>query len=468
MTIAFLGAICVRYLFHEITNFTFDDAFITYRYAENLAAGLGFVYNAGERVLGTTTPLFTLLLSSASILGLPVPAAALAITLTASGITAALLLRFATLAGFERLSFVPVIVYVFFPRLLPIDTGGMETTLFTLMATAAFYFQQRQLPVKAIGLAAAATLVRPEGLLILFVLIAFLALKEVRLALVATLTALLILLPWVIFAWLYFGSPVANSIGAKLALYYRVWASPAWDNFLFIMGLHNPLGCVLFFLALVGGFWLLARRRFGYLESIWMLISIMSLTFSSVLIFRWYVAPIYPIYILFASATLPALVGRWQRLRRLISPAGRLLTAAAMIAALAAANYSTVINYRHEWDFLSGIQSEIVEYLQANADPLDVVATEDLGYVGYYSGFRMLDRAGLISPEAIPFNRRGDYMGLIMAVRPEWLVISPWDPTSQFLDSSGFRLAYEYRKTVASPLGDTWSFNVYRRIDRGR
>ena len=33
-----------------------DDAYITYRYARNLADGAGFVYNPGERVLGTTPP----------------------------------------------------------------------------------------------------------------------------------------------------------------------------------------------------------------------------------------------------------------------------------------------------------------------------------------------------------------------------------------------------------------------------
>ncbi|HEC35405.1 MAG TPA: hypothetical protein ENI39_02600, partial [Anaerolineae bacterium] len=42
---------------------TVDDAYITFRYARNLVEGRGFVYNLGERVLGTTTPLYTLLLS---------------------------------------------------------------------------------------------------------------------------------------------------------------------------------------------------------------------------------------------------------------------------------------------------------------------------------------------------------------------------------------------------------------------
>jgi hypothetical protein len=42
---------------------SFDDFYITYRYAWNLAAGHGFVFNPGERVFGTTAPGFGLLLA---------------------------------------------------------------------------------------------------------------------------------------------------------------------------------------------------------------------------------------------------------------------------------------------------------------------------------------------------------------------------------------------------------------------
>ena len=45
---------------------TIDDAFITFRYARNLLNGAGFVYNPGEQVLGTTTPLYTLLMAALS------------------------------------------------------------------------------------------------------------------------------------------------------------------------------------------------------------------------------------------------------------------------------------------------------------------------------------------------------------------------------------------------------------------
>ena len=50
---------------HQPPN-TVDDAYITFRYARNIASGVGFVYNAGDPVLGTTTPAYALLLAAVS------------------------------------------------------------------------------------------------------------------------------------------------------------------------------------------------------------------------------------------------------------------------------------------------------------------------------------------------------------------------------------------------------------------
>jgi hypothetical protein len=57
------------------TTAHFDDAYITYRYARNLATGQGFVYNPGEAVLGTTAALYGLLLGLLSLLGADIPQA---------------------------------------------------------------------------------------------------------------------------------------------------------------------------------------------------------------------------------------------------------------------------------------------------------------------------------------------------------------------------------------------------------
>ena len=47
-----------------------DDAFITFRYAENLAAGRGLVFNVGERVEGYSNLLHTLMLAALSLVGI--------------------------------------------------------------------------------------------------------------------------------------------------------------------------------------------------------------------------------------------------------------------------------------------------------------------------------------------------------------------------------------------------------------
>jgi arabinofuranosyltransferase len=49
--------------------YTVDDAYISYRYAENVAKGLGFVFNAGEHVEGFTNFLWVVLLAAAHSLG---------------------------------------------------------------------------------------------------------------------------------------------------------------------------------------------------------------------------------------------------------------------------------------------------------------------------------------------------------------------------------------------------------------
>src|SRR5690349_2759603 len=59
----------------RVASFTIDDAYISFRYAENLANGNGLVYNVGERVEGYTNFLWTVLLAAAVKLG-AAPAAA--------------------------------------------------------------------------------------------------------------------------------------------------------------------------------------------------------------------------------------------------------------------------------------------------------------------------------------------------------------------------------------------------------
>lgn len=49
--------------FFSYLKFRQDDAYIFYTYARNIADGHGYVFNIGEKVNATTSPLYTLLLA---------------------------------------------------------------------------------------------------------------------------------------------------------------------------------------------------------------------------------------------------------------------------------------------------------------------------------------------------------------------------------------------------------------------
>jgi hypothetical protein len=458
----FAAAIAVRAAFNWLTGYTFDDAYITFRYAANLIDGHGLVYNLSESVLGTTTPLFTMLLAALGLVGIPIGAAALAISLLACGLTAVVIYRFALRLDFGQWAFLPVIIYVIFPRLLPTDTGGMETALFTFLVTVAFYCRHCKMAPEAIVAASLATLTRPEGLMVLALLFAEAMIRDRRHLLGRLVLATMIILPWVLFAWWYFGSPIPHSMTAKMALYGQVWARPLLDKIIFVMGWHSPLGWLLA-LAAVVGLWQPGVRsdRRMWLEAIWILATFTALASSSTLIFRWYMAPVYPIYIMLASMALLWVIRRWPEAGRMFER-GRVVILALVVIALLAVNFRTVRYYQAEASELDTIHQGIVDYLENHAAPGDLLATEDIGYVGYYSGMRILDRAGLVSPEVVAYNRTGDFYGPIAEIRPRWLVISPKDPTATFLDSADFVANY-YQVAQFEPLAaNSWAFRLYQ------
>src|SRR5205085_11720279 len=69
---------------------------------------------------------------------------------------------------------------------------------------------------------------------------------------------------------------------------------------------------------------------------------------------------------------------------------------------------------RNEQQHLDAINRQVGMWLNTHASPEAAVAVKDIGYIGYYSKRRILDLAGLVSPECIPYRMRGDFMGPIL------------------------------------------------------
>lgn len=151
-----------------------DDAFISFRYAQNLAAGHGLVYNGGERVEGYTNFLWTVLAAGVLRLG-----GDLVLWCYASGVALGLAIVLLTYRLAARLLEPPwalvaaLVVGTSQSMLLYTARGsGLETGLFTLLLLAASErylaaYGKRRAPLVAAGLLlAAAALTRPEGVLV--------------------------------------------------------------------------------------------------------------------------------------------------------------------------------------------------------------------------------------------------------------------------------------------------------------
>jgi len=117
---------------------TCDDAYISFRYAQNLVAGKGLVYNAGEHVEGFTNLLFTLLIAVGLAVSASAVATALVVGLVAYFGVAATLVAWSFQARKAGRIWLPIaaLVWLIDDDLLSWATGGLETSLFTFLALA--------------------------------------------------------------------------------------------------------------------------------------------------------------------------------------------------------------------------------------------------------------------------------------------------------------------------------------------
>jgi arabinofuranosyltransferase len=166
---ALLVALALRY------DFFCDDAFITLRYARNLAHGDGAVYNPGERVEGYTSFVWMLLAAASSALGLPA-----VLSMQVVGALSGAFLLVAAMRLWQQLQpeqpafgAIALLALVVSAPLGAWTMGGLETPLFAALVTWSIVLgadlARDPTPRRALALGAAlgvATLTRPEGLLV--------------------------------------------------------------------------------------------------------------------------------------------------------------------------------------------------------------------------------------------------------------------------------------------------------------
>jgi arabinofuranosyltransferase len=204
----------------QFPRWTVDDAFILFRYAENLVDHGELNWNPGENpVEGYTGFTLVMILSAAIKLGISPIAASHAIGIAfffISGILMLLILR-----GFNISSMTVSILYFTTPFMLVHAWSGLETTLFTaaiLFALYAFTLGRNKLFVFSLLLL---SFTRPEG-----VLLSLLLLGTYRPVSRSAITAYLIpCAAYFLWRWIYYGQLLPNTFYAKAS-----YSAPLEEN----------------------------------------------------------------------------------------------------------------------------------------------------------------------------------------------------------------------------------------------
>jgi hypothetical protein len=151
-------------------HYSYDDAYITYRMADNFSRGLGFVYNPGEWHLGSTAAFYGLLvgslrwvLSAVSPGGAPpIPAIGGLISALSLLATGWMLYAMGRNARAPLCGLVAGLFYITNPMIF-VTFGGEMPFQIALITGAFFAYQQQARPIAA-ALASLAILTRPDGL----------------------------------------------------------------------------------------------------------------------------------------------------------------------------------------------------------------------------------------------------------------------------------------------------------------
>jgi len=199
----------------------FEDAYISFRYVEHLAAGHGFAYNPGERVEGCSSIGWVVLLAAARMIGLAVPTTAHALALLAGLALIVVAVRMAT--RWTRRPWLGLFVgacvaahgtWAYYAG------SGMETTLFALLVNAAVLVLTSSGPRRPWlcgALLAVGAMVRPEGAGYFVAIAATLLVvaRHRREALQVAIAFGALFVPYFLWRWHYFGYPLPNTFYAK-------------------------------------------------------------------------------------------------------------------------------------------------------------------------------------------------------------------------------------------------------------
>jgi hypothetical protein len=413
-------------LFFFFSHWGNDDAFITYRYAANLEQGLGFVYNPGQPILSTSTPLFTLLLALFGKLWPNLPALANLLGAFSLALGGVMIWDMAQTWKTPLVGWCGLLLYPTFPLL--VSTLGSETLLALAFCLGTFACYARGKYSMAAVCAALAVLSRPDGILVAAILVVhFLVIRKCPIPWGSAGLLVAICAPWVVYAWVTFGSPLPVTLDVKQHQGLMTISQRFLPGLMTIFTPYLRWSYLLeVILAFTGIVYLIRHARQWVILPAWTLLYLIAYSALGVSRYFWYYAPLVPGLIILVGLGITYL----RKFYTSVNAIPFQILAIALFALLFSAQGMGVQDLVKHPDERLLLYQAVGEWLQENTPQDSRVESLEIGVIGYYAQREMVDFAGLIHPEvADQFSEQTTYddaaLWTVAHFPPDFLVLQP-------------------------------------------
>lgn len=420
-------------------GYSYDDNYVTYRYAKNWLAGDGLVYNPGERVFGTSAPGYALLLGGLAALGRPfgvdvhhwaTVVSALS-WLAVAWVFQAWISRAAALGrGGGRWLPVAGFAAVALPLRWNLQLLGSEAFPVMALAVASAYalFAARRPALAGLLIAGAMFLRLDAGLAALAIgLVEWWRGKRFPAA--YAVAGILPLAAWLLFLQSYYGQVVPMTFRGKKALAEVPYTLRQWQT----LTLTLPKASAVWLLGgALAGLAALARSQLWRRPAALALGSWLAAHELAYRALRVWFAPWYHVYLVHAVVAFFVL-GSWTLARtaaarlRAAPDAGRRAAEAALLALLLAPVVAPSLGYAAEsWrrptDPRYRVYAATGRFIRDRLPPRPEVLALEIGVLGYLCECRILDYGALVSPRFTAAKFTGRRPQLVAELEPEYVV----------------------------------------------
>ncbi|MFW9980592.1 MAG: hypothetical protein ACFFE3_01585 [Candidatus Thorarchaeota archaeon] len=405
-------------------GFTLDDSWIHLQFARTIYEGTPWEYSPGYPSTGSTSPLWSIILSVVFLF----------VSDTISVVWGVLIISIIFFIGCSYLvshiirtytgstlwGVVGILGFVILPRNTWLMLSGMETPLFMFILLLSIYLLDRTDTKADLLLGAVAGLAylsRPEGVLVAVLLIPlrFLMLsykekmsrKRIQTLIISGIIAAMIVLPWILHCINVTGYPLPDTYYAKVHVPTEV-EKEAWDIW------WSYFVREMYFLIIgisAGVFLILKGKPFPWILAVSLTILYrLSTPYASLINNARYLVPIFDLFliaaIVFAAWIIETTFDKIMKVKDSVD--ARYLSVIVVSLLLLVPLLPTYVNqadyYTKSVRTINDMHVGIGTWLVENTPEDAVFATHDAGAIRYISGRRMIDLAGLLSPDIIHGN----------------------------------------------------------------